>query len=120
MPEIVTIANTPTWTSTKYFQESIEDQAMYITTCDQNIDFLGMILQASDFDPLNNGKTFEPPIDHESAPVNATDTAAQITEGLRLYKNCKEKFTTYCEFRIIISSIITKKCPEKYMTTLKH
>ena len=32
----------------------------------------------------------------------------------------KRKFTTYCEFRIILISMITNKCQEKYMKTIKH
>ena len=93
---------------------------MYITTCDHNLGFLGMVLRSSDFDYLNNGNPFTPPIDPGTTPANATDTAAQITEVVRLYKYNKEKFTTNCEFRIILISMITNKCPEKYMTTIKH
>ena len=113
MPENSTIANKPT-------QASIQDQAMSITTCYHNLGFLGMVLWASDFDPLNNGNPFAPPIEPGTAPFNATGTAALTTEVVRLYKNAKEKFTTYCEFLIILISIINNKCPEKYMTTLKH
>ena len=94
MPEIATITKKPTWASIKAFQESIQDQAMSIITCDHNLGFLGMVLQGSYFYPLNNGNLFVPPIDPVPAPVNATGTAAQITEVIRLYKNCKEKFTT--------------------------
>ena len=61
-----------------------------------------------------------PPIDPGPAPINTTDTAAQITEVVRLYKDEKEKFTTYCKFRITLISMITYKCPEKYTATLKH
>ena len=93
---------------------------MSITTCDHNLGFLGMVLRVSYFDPLNNGNPFAPPIDPVPAPVNDTDTASQITEVVRLYKYDKEKFTTYCEFFIILISMVTNKCPEKYMTTLKH
>ena len=93
---------------------------MSITTCDHNLGFLGMALRASDFDPLNNGNPFAPPIDPGPAPINATGTAALITEVVCLYKDDKEKFTTYCEFHIILISMITNKCPEKYMTTIKH
>ena len=93
---------------------------MSITTCDHNLGFLGMVLRASYFDPLNNGNPFAPPIDPGPAPINPTGTAPQITEVVRLYKDDKEKFTTYCEFHIILISMITNKCSEKYMTTLKH
>ena len=46
MPEIETTRNKPTREIIKTFQESIQDQAMAITTCDHNLGFLGMILQA--------------------------------------------------------------------------
>ena len=120
MSEIATTANKPTRASIKDFQESIQDQAMSITTCGHNLGFLGMVLRASYFDPLNNRNPFVPPIDPKPAPVNATGTYAQITEVVGRYKYYKEKITTYCEFRLILITMITNKCPEKYMTTLKH
>ena len=46
MSEIANVTNKPTRASIKDFQESIQDQAMAITTCDHNLGFLGMILQA--------------------------------------------------------------------------
>ena len=108
MPKIVTIENKPTWARIKAFQESIQDQAMFITTCDHNLGFLGMVLRASYFDPVNNGNPFVPPIYPGPAPINATGTSAQVTEVVRLYKEDKEQFTTYCEFCIILISMITK------------
>ena len=120
MPKIATISNQPTQESIKDFQESIQYQDMYITTCDHNLDLLGMVLQASDFDPLKNRNPFALPIYPGTSPVNATGTAAQITEVVRLYKYDKEKFTTYYEFHIILISMITNKCTEKFMVTLKH
>ena len=89
MPKIAITANKPAQASIKYFQESIQDQAMSITTCDHNLGFLGMLLRASNFDPLNNRKSFSPPTDPGPAPVNAIGTAAQIDEFLRLYKDEK-------------------------------
>ena len=62
---------------------------MTITTCDQNLGFLGMLLWGSDFDTLNNGNPFAPLTYPVPAPVNAIDTAAQITEVIRLYKDDK-------------------------------
>ena len=120
MPKIATIENKPTRASIKAFQEIIQDQDMSITTYDHNLGLLRMVLRTSDFDPLNKRNPFYPPIDPRTAPVNATGTASQITEVVRLYKDDKEKFTTYCEFRIILISMITNKCPEKYTNTLKH
>ena len=120
MPEIETITKKLTWESIKTFQEIIQDQAISITTCDHNIVLLRMVLLASDFDPINNRNPFEPPTDPGPSPINSTVTAAKITEVVRLYKGDKEKFTIYCEFRIILISMITNKFPEKYMTTLKH
>ena len=79
-----------------------------------------MVLLASDFDSLNNGNPFAPPTDPRPAPVYSIGSAAQITEFVHLYEDEKEKFITYCEFHIILISMITNKCPEKYTTTLKH
>ena len=120
MPEISTITIKTTRASIKAFQEIIQNQAMSITTCDYNLGFLVMVLGASDFDPLNNRNPFASPTDPRPAPVNAIVTGAQITEGERLYRYEKEKFTTYCVFHITLISVITNKCPEKYINTLKH
>ena len=60
--------------SSKYQRLRIKDQAMAITTCDHNLGFLGMVLRASDFDPLNNGNPFAPPKDTGPNHVNAIDT----------------------------------------------
>ena len=101
MPEIATITtNKPTWASIKAFQEIMQDQSMAITTFDQNLGFLWMALRASYFNPINNGNPFAPPTDPVPAHINAIGTASQITKFVRLYKYYKDKFTTYCQFRI--------------------
>ena len=64
---------------------------MAINTCDHDLGFLGMVLRSSDFDPLNNGNPFAPPIDPGPAPINVTGTASQITEVVRLCKDDKVK-----------------------------
>ena len=46
MPKIATITNKPTRAIIKAFQETIQYQAMSITTCDHNLGFLGMVLRA--------------------------------------------------------------------------
>ena len=96
------------------------DQYMYIATWDHNLGFLGKVLWEPDFDPLNNRNPFVKPTDPNPAPINAIVTAAQITEFIPLYKDYREKLTTYCAFCIILITIITNKCTEKYTTTLKH
>ena len=63
MPKISTITNKPTQASIKAFQESIQDQDMYINNCDHNLGFLGMVLPALYFNPFNNGNPFVPPTD---------------------------------------------------------
>ena len=118
MPKIETTTKNPTQASIKTFQEYNKDQSMSIIKCDNKLGFLGMLLRASYFDPLK--KTFASPTDPGSAPINAIGTANQITDVVLLYKYDKETFTTYCEFRIILIPMITNKCPEQYMTTLKH
>ena len=51
---IATTKNKPTRTSTKSFIEIIQDKSMAITTCDYNLGFFGMVIQASDLNPLKN------------------------------------------------------------------
>ena len=85
--ENVTKTNKPTRESIKAFQEGIQYQSMSITTCDQNLVLLGMVLIASDYDPINNKNSFSPPTDPVPAPVNAIVTATQITNSLRIYKD---------------------------------
>ena len=90
MPEISTKINKPTRASIKAFQESIQDQSMPINTCDHNLGFLGMVLQAPDFYPQNNENPFAPPTDLGPAPVNAINTAAQTTESYASKNMTKE------------------------------
>ena len=116
MPKISITTKKPTQASIKSFQESIQFQAMSITTCDHNLGFLGILLRASNSDPLHNRKPFAPPTDLGPAPVNAIVTAAQISDST----NTTKKFTTYCKLHIVLISVITNSCPEQYMTTLKH
>ena len=59
---------------------------MAIITCDHNLGFVGMLLQESDFDPLNSRNPFAPPIDPGPALFNTISKTAQITEVLGLYK----------------------------------
>ena len=93
---------------------------MSITTCDHNLCFLLMIIRASPLSILNNRNPFALPMDPGTIPINAIRTATKITEVARLYKDYKDKYTTYCEFRIILITMITNKFPQKYTTTLKH
>ena len=46
MPDISTNTIKTTRASIKYFQESIQNQAMAIATCDHSLGLLGMVLQA--------------------------------------------------------------------------
>ena len=76
MPKIATTTNKTTRSSIKNFQESIKYQAMAINTCKHNLGFVGMVLRASDFDPLNNGNPFAPPKDPGPNHFNAIGTDA--------------------------------------------
>ena len=57
---------------------------MAITTCDHNLGLLGMVLQASYFDTLNNRNPFAPPTDPGPAHINAIGTEDQINEAVRI------------------------------------
>ena len=111
IPVIATIKNKATRASIKYFQEIIQDQAMDITTCYNNLVLLRFALRASYYDTLSNRNPFVLPTDPEPAPVHSIGTSAQITEVLCLCKYYKGKIATYCEFPIIFISVITNKCP---------
>ena len=86
IPRTATTENKQSRASIKTFQESIQYKAMSITTCDHNLGFLGMVLRASDFDPLNNGNTFAPPKD--PYPLLSIPTA-NLLKSLKLYVSAK-------------------------------
>ena len=93
MPEIETNKIKPTHASIKYFKEIIQVQSMSITTCDNSLGLLLMVLQASDFNPLNNCNPSVRSEDPGPAPNNAIGTAAQITGVVLIYKDNKYKLT---------------------------
>ena len=66
---------------------------MSITTCDNSLGLLLMVLQASDFNPLNNCNPSVRSEDPGPAPNNAIGTAAQITGVVLIYKDNKYKLT---------------------------
>ena len=83
MPKVSTITNKPTQASNNC-QEIIQEKAMSITTCDHNQGFLGMVLRASNLDPLKKENPVAPPTDPGPASVNTIGTADQITEDTLL------------------------------------
>ncbi len=119
MPQIATSTEPPTRQSLKIFQESIQDQAMAITTSDPILGFLGLVLKDTVFQTLNATATsYVPPMDPGTAPT-ATGTAAVITEATRVFVINQDKYNTYVQFKIILISMITTNCPEKYLSDLK-
>ena len=76
---------------------------MSIATCDHNLGFLGMVLQAAYCDIFKSINPCAPSTNPGPAPVNAIGASFQITEVVRIYKSDKEIFTTYCDFRIILN-----------------
>ena len=121
MPKLATSTQEPNRQSLKAFQECIQDQAMAITTVDPILGFLGLVITNSSFVTLSNtGAPFTPPNDPGTAPPDPTGlTAIQLTEAIRQYNLEREEFKTFCEFQIILVSMITNSCPEKYLTALK-
>jgi hypothetical protein len=121
MPKLATSTQEPNRQSLKAFQECIQDQAMAITTTDPILGFLGLVITDTSYVTLSaTGVSFAAPIDPGPAPPDPTNrTAFQITEDIRQYNVAREEFKTYCEFKIILVSMITNNCPEKYLTTLK-
>jgi hypothetical protein len=121
MPKIATSTQEPTRQSLKAFQECIQDQAMAITSSDPILGFLGLVIQDSSYITLSATQTsFTPPADPGTAPPDTAGlTAFQISEGVRRYGIERDEFKTFCEFKIILVSMITNNCPDKYLTTLK-
>jgi hypothetical protein len=119
MPQIATSTEPPNRQSLKLFQESIQDQAMAITTSDPILGFLGLVLKDTTFQTLSaTANSYAPPTDPGDAPI-AVGTAAIITENTRVFVIEKDKYNTYIQFKIILISMITKNCPEKYLSDLK-
>ena len=119
MPQIATATEPPTRQSLKLFQESIQDQAMAITTSDPILGFLGLVLKDSTFQTLSAATiSYTPPVDPGNAP-NATGTAAVIAEATRVFVIDKVEYNTYIQFQIILISMITSHCPEKFLSDLK-
>jgi hypothetical protein len=119
MPQIATSTEPPNRQSLKIFQESIQDQAMSITTSDPILGFLGLVLKDATFQTLNaTAASYTPPTDPGNTP-NATGSAAVIAETTRIFVLDQDKFNTYIQFQIILISMITTNCPEKYLADLK-
>ena len=76
---ISTKTNKPTQSSINDSQESIQDQVIAITICDNNLGFLEMVIWASEIDPLNNRNPISPPTYPRPFSNNTIYTAAQFT-----------------------------------------
>jgi hypothetical protein len=119
MPQIATSTEPPTRHSLKNFQESIQDQAMAITTSHPLLGFLGLVLRDSIFQTLSDPATsYTPPANPGNSP-NVTGTGAVIAEATRVFIIKQDKYKTYVQFKIILISMITTNCPEKYLSDLK-
>jgi len=123
MPKIATSTQEPTRLSLKAFQECIQDQAMAITSATEPmLGFLGLVLTNTRYITVSNaGASYIAPVDPGASPVHgANATAAQITETSRLFTIQRDHYKTSCEFQVILVSMITNNCPEKYLNALKH
>ena len=123
MPKIATSTQEPTRLSLQSFQECIQDQAMaIISTTEPMLGFLGLVLKDASYITISdNGISYIPPVNPGPSPIHApTATGAQITEVSRIFTIKSEDYKTYREFNIILISMITNNCPEKYLTSLKH
>jgi len=87
---------------------------MTITSSDPTLGYLGLVLKNSSFITLTaNGNSFVAPIDPGiNPPAIDSATAAQIAEALRRFNIEREVYKTYCEFKIILVSMITNSCPK--------
>ena len=121
MPKIATSTQEPNRQTLKIFQECIQDQAMTIASSDLTLSFLGLVLKDSSFITLSaNATSFVAPTDPGINPTATNNaTAAQMAEALRIFNIEREEYKTFCEFKIILISMITNSCPKKYLTALK-
>ena len=121
MPKIATSTQEPTRLSLKSFQECIQDQAVAITSATEPmLGFLGLVLKDASYVTIsNNGASYIPPVYPGPGPIHAPGAAgAQITETSRLFNIQRDHYKTYCGFQVILISMITNNCPEKYLTIL--
>ena len=92
---------------------------MSITTSDPILGFLGLVLKDSIFQTLNaTAESYMPPA-HPGNTPNATGSTAVIAETTRVFVIEQDKYNTYLQFNIILISMITTNCPEKYLSDLK-
>jgi hypothetical protein len=120
MPQIATSTKHPTRQSLKNFQESIQDQAMAITTSDPLLGFLCLVLKDSIFQTLSNTATSYTHPAHPGNTLNPTGTWTFIAEAKRVFVIDQDKYNTYIQFKIILILMITTNCcPKKYLSDLK-
>ncbi len=94
---------------------------MAITSADPILGFLGLVITNDRYITLSANQTpFSAPADPGLNPPDPAGlTAIQITEGVRRYNLARDERKTFLEFQIILVSMITNNCPEKYLATLK-
>jgi hypothetical protein len=119
MPKIATSTQEPTRQSLKSYQECIQDQAMAITSTDPTLGFLSLVIPNDSYITLSKNQTsFAPPLDPGPTPPNPDGLMNfQITENVRQYGVARKDHKTFCKFKIILVSMITNSCPNKYLTT---
>jgi hypothetical protein len=92
---------------------------MALTTSDPLLGFLGLVLKDSIFQTLSNPATsYTLPADPGNSP-NVTGSGAVIAEATHVFIIKQDKYNTYVQFKIILISMITTNCPEKYLSDLK-
>ena len=94
---------------------------MAITSTDNVLGFLGLIINNSSYIALSvNTNSFVPPYNPGQTPPESYGlTSANIPKGTHRYYIMREEYRTFREFQIILVSIITNNCPDKYITTRK-
>ncbi len=91
---------------------------MAITSTDPALGFLSLVISDTSYITLSENQTsFAPPLNPGLTPPNADGllTAFQISENVRQYSVSREDHKTFCEFKIILVSMITNNCPDKYL-----
>jgi hypothetical protein len=119
MPQIATSTAPPTRQSLKNFQESIQDQAMAITTSDPLSRFPRPSPQRLHLPNPQRPSNLLHTASRSRQLSQRIGTGAVIAEATRIFIIEQDKYNTYVQFKIILISMITTNCPDKYLSDLK-
>ena len=94
---------------------------MAITSTYTVLGFPGLVINDSSYIALSANENSSIPLYNpgQTPPESYGLTSANIAKGIHRYYIMREEYRTFREFQIILVSIITNNCPDKYITTRK-